>query len=481
MRRVRKHVHHAGGRPARNHARARECPHRAPGCPGDRRYTRRSCAPLRAISGSTSFAPCPRRVEQHPVVAVPRPRAASVHGAARSAAMELHVLDVVQFGVGARTLDEPSVALHADDPSGCAARAARRNCRGRRRDRAPLSVGAGARAARPRGSTIRALSSRVDLDEIGRLKLERHVELPASEYRSGVRVARQRGAPCPDRRAAGRSRTPARARTPPADRDPSRPGAASTRNTSAQPLSATAISICGTRSAIDSDCDQRRERIDQLADRRREHAALVKVGDVRCRALAKPDQHAAFLRDALDAESRAAAIAPGRRVERRQDLRSAPHRRSARGSRAAAACLNASCAAGDRCCKRAATADAEMRAARLDPLGARLDHGHEPASSKLRRRAVRCSVDPLPGQRVRYEHRLAVDARDTPAVVREIDDPRLLRRGMQALRSAHVRRPGVAKADRCDLSLASSQARTSRIRAACSSRVSRPRISSKRR
>jgi hypothetical protein len=78
------------------------------------------------------------------------------------------------------------------------------------------------------------------------------------------------------------------------------------RNTSTQPFSATAISICGTRSAMESDCTSAANGSMSVPAAPRGRGT-VQVGDVRRGPLAESDQHAAPSRRTTP--SPAAAIA----------------------------------------------------------------------------------------------------------------------------------------------------------------------------
>ena len=225
--------------------------------------------------------------------------------------------------------------------------------------------------------------------------------------------------------------------------------------------------------------DERRERVHQAAGRGGEDPALVEVGNVGCRPLPEADQHAPLARDELHAEPRTPAVRPG---GPRQRLKHAARLDAAQPHEVLEQLrlLEGELRGGCEVLQCAAAAEPEMRTLGRHPVRTRAQHLLEHRLVEIAAPSHAAHEHPLARQRVGDEHGLAVDPGDSPGLVREIDDVRLLGRDTQALHAGPAAQAARNSA-RCGLPAPSSQARTMPHSRSCSSGVSRPRMSSKRR
>ena len=113
------------------------------------------------------------------------------------------------------------------------------------------------------------------------------------------------------------------------------------------------------------------QRHQQRGERRRHHVAFRHVGDEARLALVEADQHGTLLHDVAHGQPRAAAIAPRRPGDRRQQ-RLRPHAADARERILERTLLGGDLQRRVGVLQRATAADAEVGAARRDARGARL-------------------------------------------------------------------------------------------------------------
>jgi len=256
-------------------------------------------------------------------------------------------------------------------------------------------------------------------------------------------------------------------------------GGSSTRSTTAQALSAAATSACGRRAAIESPPTSSASGSISPVEGRREDAALVQVRDVERGTLPEAHQHPTLARDELDAESRAASVVPhrtGQRLEHPRGLDAAEARQVLEKLRLLVGELRRR----REVLQGTAAAGAVVRARRRHAVGARHEYGLEHGLVEVAVASHAPEHDPLARQRTVDEHGLAVDARHAVGLVGEVDDVGLLGGRADALHP-----PPAVQAARNSARWARpappSQPRTSAHSRSCSSGVSRPRISSKRR
>ncbi len=177
------------------------------------------------------------------------------------------------------------------------------------------------------------------------------------------------------------------------------------------------------------------------------------VRDVGRRALAKPDEHAVLALHEFHAEPGPASIAPRGTGDRREPLFGidpADARESLRDD----FLLEAHLPCIVEVLEHAAAAAAEVFARRNHPLRRGLEHAHKVGLLQLAAALAQRDLDDLAGQRVGDENAPPVEIRDTPSVVREVDD---------AERGACPSHPA-CRVDR--------QAARNRCRCACSARSS---------
>ena len=205
----------------------------------------------------------------------------------------------------------------------------------------------------------------------------------------------------------------------------------------------------------------------------------MQVRDVGRGTLPEAHHHPALARDVLDTEACAATVAPhrtGQRLERASGFDVAEARQVLEQLRLLVGELGRRIEV----LQRTAAAGAVVRARGRHALGARHEHGLEHALVEVAMTTDAPQHDALTRQRAGDEHGLAVDPRDSVGLVGEIDDVGLLRGRADALHPP----PAVQAARnsaRCGLAAPPSQLRTSSHSRSCSSGVSRPRSSSKRR
>ncbi len=124
--------------------------------------------------------------------------------------------------------------------------------------------------------------------------------------------------------------------------------------------------------------------------------------------------------------------------------------------------------------QHAAAAHAEVGTPRLDAIGSRFEHALQTSFVEVTTALDAPPFDTLARQCVVDEHSLAVDPRNTAAVMRQIDD---LGRCVQQCGSCHAARNSA----KCGFACCVSTSRTRATSARYSSGSSRPRIMSKRR
>ena len=253
---MRKHIHHAGCQQfeamlVHQHA---EIARQRGRMAGDIQQALRAPVARRAAA-----ARAPRRAADRAARACSAAgsQGAALMSRAQIGAEELRIADAVAARVGARALDQ--AAHRPRRRRRCCARRASASeklpspqYRSSTRDSAVQLA-----AAAPARVDQRAIDRGIDLDEIGRQKLQLQLRLRQRVVQCRRRL-RQARARCRCRPAADRNARRAAPRTRAVCSDPRPTARSSTRSTSATALSATATSICGSRSRIESCADQRR-------------------------------------------------------------------------------------------------------------------------------------------------------------------------------------------------------------------------------
>jgi hypothetical protein len=162
--------------------------------------------------------------------------------------------------------------------------------------------------------------------------------------------------------------------------------------------------------------DQLRQRIDQHSRRRRENAAFVQVSDVGRRALAKSDQHPSLAWHQLYAEPCAPPIRPDRPCQRFEHTRGLDAAESDQVLQQLGL-LESKLRRRSEVLQRAAAAEAEMRALGRHTVFAWSQHLLEHSLVEIASPPHAPQDHALTRQRIRDEHRLAVDLGDASTFV----------------------------------------------------------------
>ena len=166
---------------------------------------------------------------------------------------------------------------------------------------------------------------------------------------------------------------------------------------------------------------QRAQRIQLFAEHGIQHVAMREVGHEARVAFAETDQRPALLDDMLDRKARAPAIAPHVCGQRRQPARGLDVA-DAREVLRQHILLGRDLRGRRQMLQRAAAACSEMPAARRDAVGRGAEDFLGTGLVEMAMLASQARAHPFAGQRVGHEHGLALDPRDTAAVVGKVFD-----------------------------------------------------------